>query len=313
MIQKINDQVDVALIKQELTHDKLLRKTSNANNELYICTAHTAPNVMQEIGRLREIAFRDSGDGTGGITDIDYYDTMDNPYRQLVIWNPHAEEIVGGCRFFCGGETILDVNKQPILASATLFYYSEQFIETYLPYSLELGRAFVNTNYQTSKAGVKGIFAIDNLWDGIGALICRLPNIKYLFGRVWLSSSLGDHATNLIIYFLEKHYINIRDIIQPIGDFEIKIDDTWARNQLTMEDFNEDYKILNTELRRLGKTIPPLLNAYIKLAKKIRYFGVAADTMSRNVKDVGILVPLDEVYKNKVDRYISSFKSSLLK
>ena len=83
------------LLKAELTEEKLLRFTHRSDNEIYITTAHDSPNVMREIGRLREIAFRAAGGGTGKALDIDEFDTMENPYKQLVVWNPENQDIIG--------------------------------------------------------------------------------------------------------------------------------------------------------------------------------------------------------------------------
>lgn len=101
-MEEIIAPVDKALLKAELTEDKRLRMTNRSHNQIYIVTAQDAPNTMREIGRLREIAFRAAGGGTGMSMDIDEYDTMENPYKQLIVWNPEAEEILGGISVYIG-------------------------------------------------------------------------------------------------------------------------------------------------------------------------------------------------------------------
>ena len=105
-MQDIIKPTDRALLKSELTKEKKLRSTNKSNNEIYIVTAHDAPHVMQEIGRLREIAFRYYGGGTGFPVDIDEFDTMEDAYRQLIVWSPEDEQILGGYRFLCGSSSM---------------------------------------------------------------------------------------------------------------------------------------------------------------------------------------------------------------
>ena len=175
--------ISVELIKSELTPSKKLRDTNKSSNEIYVINHHNSPNVMMEIGRLREEAFRDSGGGSGLSMDIDEFDTMENPYQQLIVWDPEAEKILGGYRYIIGSDIRLDEKGQPVLATSHMFHFSEKFIKDYLPYTIELGRSFVAPEYQSSKAGTKALFALDNLWDGLGALAIQMPNMKYFFGR----------------------------------------------------------------------------------------------------------------------------------
>lgn len=102
-MEDIIKPISKELLKAELTEDKRLRMTNKSNNQIYIITHLNAPNVMREIGRLREIAFRAAGGGTGLSMDIDEYDTMEHPYKQLIVWNPEAEEILGDIGI-CSGQ-----------------------------------------------------------------------------------------------------------------------------------------------------------------------------------------------------------------
>ena len=142
-MQDIIKPIDRSLLKAELTPEKRLRKTNKSDNEIYIITAEDSPHVMQEIGRLREIAFRYYGGGTGKALDIDAFDIMEDAYRQLIVWSPKEEQILGGYRFLCGSDVRFDSDGKPILATSHLFDFSPKFIRDYLPYTVELGRSFV--------------------------------------------------------------------------------------------------------------------------------------------------------------------------
>ena len=168
----------------ELTPGRLLRNTNKGDNEIYIVDAHSCPHTMREIGRLREIAFRDAGGGTGLDCDIDEFDTMPVPCRQLIVWNPQESEIIGGYRFILGRDIEMLPDGTPRIATSHMFRFSARFLSEYLPDTIELGRSFVALPYQGSKAGTKALYALDNIWDGLGALTVIHPEIKYLFGKV---------------------------------------------------------------------------------------------------------------------------------
>ncbi len=205
-MEEIIAPISKEILKSELTDDKRLRFTNKSNNEIYIVTYQDSPNVLKEIGRLREIAFRAAGGGTGKSIDLDEFDTEEGSYKQLIVWNPDAEEIIGGYRYLLGTEAKMDANGQPILATSHMFNFSERFINDYLPYTIELGRSFVTLEYQSTRAGSKGLFALDNLWDGLGALTVIMPNVKYLFGKMTMYPSYNRRGRDMILYFLNKHF-----------------------------------------------------------------------------------------------------------
>lgn len=299
--------LDKQLIKAELTKDKFLRKTNKAGNEIYIITHHNSPKTMLEIGRLREIAFRYYGGGTGKSVDIDEYDTMDNPYKQLIVWNPDAEEILGGYRFICGPDIQFDDNDEPILATSHLFCFSPKFNEKYLPYTIELGRSFVSLEYQSTLAGSKGIFALDNLWDGLGALSVAEPTMKYFFGKVTMYDSYNSNARDMILYFMQKHFPDRDKLVYPKQPVEIITDKKILKRLLKENDFKADYKILNTSVRKLGINIPPLINAYMGLSPKMKVFGTAINDSFGHVEETGILIDKDEILEDKQKRHIESY------
>ena len=307
MEEEIIEPISRELLKSELTPDKRLRMTNKSHNEIYIITVHNAPNVMKEIGRLREIAFRTAGGGTGKSMDIDEFDTMDNCYKQLIVWNPEAEDIIGGYRYLLGTDWELDKNGQPILATSHMFHFSDEFLHDYMPQTVELGRSFVSLEYQSIRKGAKSIFALDNLWDGLGALTVINPNVKYFFGKMTMYPSYVRKGRDMILYFLKKHFDDKDNLIIPMKPLKIEAEPKELESLFCENDFKEDYKILNREIRKLGYNIPPLVNAYMSLSPTMKFFGTAINYGFGDVEETGILIAVDEILAEKRIRHIDSF------
>ena len=307
MMEEIIAPVSKDLLKSELTEDKRLRSTNKSHNEIYVVTWQDSPNVVREIGRLREIAFRAGGGGTGLALDLDEFDTMDRPYKQLIVWNPDAEEIIGGYRYILPEDIQFDDKGQPILATSHMFHFSERFIKEYLPNTIELGRSFVTLEYQSTRAGAKGLFALDNLWDGLGALFVIKPNVKYFFGKMTMYPSYNRHCRNLILSFLNKYYSDKDNLIVPFKPLEIDEDPGKLAEILNKSEFKEDYKALNADIRKEGLNIPPLINAYMTLSPTMKMFGTAINYGFGDVEETGILIAIEEIYDQKRVRHIESF------
>ena len=306
-MEEIIEPISKELLKAELTEEKRLRMTNKSHNQIYIITAQDSPNIMKEIGRLREIAFRAAGGGTGKPLDIDEYDIMENPYKQLIVWNPEAEEILGGYRYLLGTDVRYDEKGAPILATAHMFNFSEKFLKEYLPTTIELGRSFVTVEYQSTRAGSKGLFALDNLWDGLGALTVVMPNVKYFFGKVTMYPSYHRQGRDMILYFLKKHFGDKENLITPMKPLEMEAQEEDLAALFCKNTFKEDYKILNCEIRKLGYNIPPLVNAYMSLSPTMRMFGTAINYGFGDVEETGILIAVDEILAEKRIRHIQSF------
>ena len=307
MEQEIIRPIAKQLLKEELTAERQLRMTNKSNNEIYVITAQDSPHVMKEIGRLREVAFREAGGGTGKSMDIDEFDTMDNGYKQLIVWNPEAEEIIGGYRYLLGTDVKLDDKGQPILATSHMFHFSDKFINDYLPQTIELGRSFVSLEYQSSKMGAKSLFALDNLWDGLGALTVIMPNVKYFFGKMTMYPSYVRKGRDMILYFLKKHFDDHDHLIIPTKPLKIETDEEELRQLFCEDSFRDDYKILNREIRKMGYNIPPLVNAYMSLSPTMKMFGTAINYGFGDVEETGILIAVDEILEEKRIRHIDSF------
>jgi hypothetical protein len=307
MNKKIIEPIATELIEAELTNDRFLRVANKGGNHIYIVDAFNAPNTMREIGRLREIAFRSAGGGTGKDCDIDEFDMMQPPCRQLVVWDPESKLILGGYRFICGEDIRMDEQGRPRIATSHMFRFSERFLRGYLPYTIELGRSFVRLEYQSSRAGAKALYALDNLWDGLGSLTVVNPNIKYLFGKVTMYPSYTEDCRDLILYFLNKYFPDPDELVRPITPIKVNADLDRLRALFVGGSFKEDYKILNAEVRKHGDNIPPLVNAYMGLSPTMRMFGTAINDEFGNVEESGIFFAIDEIFEEKKKRHISTF------
>jgi hypothetical protein len=311
MMQDVIQPIDRDILKEELIAEKKLRRTNKSNNEIYIVTAHDSPNVMQEIGRLREIAFRHYGGGSGLSADIDAFDTMENAYRQLIVWSPAEEQILGGYRFLCGADVGFDSAGKPVLATSYLFDFSDNFLQNYLPHTVELGRSFVSLDYQATLDNKKSIFVLDNLWDGLGALTVIDPSLKYFYGKVTMYNTYNVEARNMILYFLNLHFPDIERLIIPKHPLKTYMDIPKMEALFCFDNFKDNYKVLNQEVRKLGINVPPLVNAYMSISPKMRVFGTATNSLFGDVEETGILIAIDEILEEKRKRHIESFLESM--
>ncbi len=306
MEEEIIQPVSKAVLRRELSPDRLLRTTNKSHNEIYTLTAQECPNVMREIGRLREIAFRTSGGGTGLACDIDEFDTMEKGCTQLIVWNPETEEIIGGYRYLFGGNWQIN-NGQPKLAMAHMYHFSEEFMRDYAPYTVELGRSFVSLEYQNVRKNTKSIFALDNLWDGLGALTVINPKCKYFLGKMTMYPSFVRLGRDLILYFLRKHFGDQGHLVVPMESLVLEHSDEELSKILYEREFKADYRLLNHAVRGLGFNIPPLVNAYMNLSPTMKFFGTAINHEFGEVEESGILIAIDEIFEEKRVRHINSF------
>lgn len=307
MMKDIIAPVPVEAIMDELTQEKFFRKTNNGGNEIYVLTAHESPNIMREIGRLREISFRDSGGGTGLDCDIDVFDTREeNFFYQLIVWNPVDRAIVGGYRFLLCDHLPTDANGQVDTPTSELFHYSERFVKEYLPNTIELGRSFVQPNYQPSKSLSKGLYSLDNLWDGLGSLIDLYPEAKYYFGKVTMYPSLERTSRDLILYFIQKHFPDKDNLVtvRPELNLPILADTEWLKSVFNADNYRDNYKILVKQVRDRGAAVPPLVNAYMNLSPTLRSFGTALNPGFGEVEETGILLTISDMFEEKVKRHL---------
>jgi Acetyltransferase (GNAT) domain len=302
--------VDREILKSELTEERFARKTNFGNNNIYILNHHNAPNVMMEIGRLREVSFRLGGGGTGEEVDIDENDTCEVPYEQLIVWDIEEEEIVGGYRFIrCDNAVLADGTLN--LSTAHLFNYSEEFVKDYVPKTIELGRSWVQPAYQGSADSRKGIFALDNLWDGLGALVVMYPDIEYFFGKVTMYPSYNIEARDLLLAFMQYYFPDKENLVKPINPLKHVHDMTEMKNTFKGLDFTEGFRLLGQKTRLLGENVPPMISSYMKLSLTMRTFGTAVNDWFGDVEETGIMITIKDIYDSKKHRHVDSFLKEL--
>jgi hypothetical protein len=309
-MRKIVDALAVEIIEQELTEERFLRKTNHANNEVYIFTAHNSPSLMHEVGRLRELTFRGAGGGTGNEIDLDNYDSSpDAPHQQLIVWDPDNKQIVGGYRYFIHDESKRKTDPGD-MASHSYFTFSDAFRKDFLPYLMELGRSFVQPDYQSRDMGMKSLFALDNLWDGLVSLIFDNPNVRYLFGKVTMYPHFHERARNLVIHFMKKHFTDLDGLVIPKDDVSLSIDRSEMDIILTGSNYKDDYRLLSHEVRKVGENIPPLINAYMNLSPTMRSFGTVFNKDFGRVEETGIMITVKDIYVEKINRHLASYREN---
>ncbi len=299
-------KIDTEILLKELNDGRFVKYTNFGKNELYIFDSNNSPNLMREIGRLREVTFRDASGGTGKETDIDAYDLGDNPFQQLLVWNPEDQEIVGGYRFIhCKN---LQINDDGTVKTPTskLFHYSEEFIKDYLPITIELGRSFVQPEYQPTKNVRKGMYSLDNLWDGLGAAVVANPDVKYLFGKITMYKSSDLLAREAIMYFLNRFFPDPDKLVYPHEPVLLSTDKKVFEKIFPGSTYEENYKLLQQFIRSRGETIPPLVNAYMNLSSTMKTFGTSVNESFGDVEETGIMITIADIYPEKRDRHLSN-------
>lgn len=305
-MQKIIDPVSKEALLDELTRERYVRKANNGNNEIYIITHHNAPNVMREIGRLREVTFRHAGGGTGKDIDIDEFDTSSHPYQQLLVWSPEDKEIVGAYRFILCKDAEFS-NGKVHLATTELFEFSDAFYKNYLNETIELGRSFIQPLFQPGENRRKGLFSLDNLWDGLGALVIDNPSQKHFYGKVTMYTDFNVQARDYILSFMKYYFPDTENLVWPIHSVTIKTDVGPFMKELEGNEYKEGHAILHKHVKALGENIPPLMNAYMNLSPTMKSFGTAINPTFGGVEETGILVTIKDVYESKKERHFASY------
>lgn len=307
--EEIIPAVDRELLKGELNPDRFLRYSNNGDNLVYLVDFHNAPNVVREIGRLRELTFRAAGGGTGMELDLDENDTCEKCYEQLVTWNPEDEEIVAGYRLIKCKEAIKPDGSLN-LSTTHLFDFSEKFVKDYIPFTIELGRSFVQPKYQPALDNRKGIFSLDNLWDGLGAVVLLNPDVKYLFGKVTMYPHYNREARDLLLRFMNHYFPDRENLVWPKEGLKLGYETNIPNepNPFVGLDYKEGYKELNSRIRAYGENIPPLINTYMNLSPTMVTFGTALNDEFGEVEETGIMIRLEDVYESKKHRHMDTFE-----
>ncbi len=309
-MKTIISPVDKQLLVNELNKDRFLRHTNNGNNEIYLVSDGDSPNVVREIGRLREVTFRDAGGGTGKEVDLDSYDRGEHAFKQLVLWDPQEKEVIGGYRYIHCSDLEICADGSVKSPTAKLFSYSKKFIKDYFPHTIELGRSFVQPLYQPTFNLRRGMYALDNLWDGIGAVIVDNVDVKYMFGKVTMYPEFDTLARDMILFFLHKYFTDNERLIYPVEPLIIETSDKILNNIFAGCNYDEDYKTLIQKVRKLGENVPPLINAYMNLSATMKTFGTAVNRNFGDVEETGILLTVKDIFPVKKDRHLTSYKKT---
>jgi hypothetical protein len=312
-MKPIAPRVSRQKILAELTPERFLRETNYSHNKIFAFTARECPNLMQEIGRLREISFREAGGGTGEPVDIDHYDTAEKPYHQLIVWDPKEKEILGGYRYFVCAELRNPGEPEKYLATSHLFHFSPKFLKEYMPYTLELGRSFVQPLYQSPRLIRKGMYALDNLWDGLGAIALLHDQSRYYFGKVTMYTDYDPHGRNMILSFLNKYFPDPEKLVIPLKPLLQRKDLVEAAKVFNSGNYAGDYKILSREVRSRGLRIPPLINSYMNLSPTMKSFGTCINDEFGMVEETGLLITISDIIEGKAQRHFVSYIRDMLR
>ncbi len=310
MTENLIEPIPTDKLLKELTKDIFIRPTNNASNEIYIFKGDDKPNLMAEVGRLRELTFRAAGGGTRKSLDIDEYDSGPYSYSQLIVWDPLENQLVGGYRFVMVPQS-RDETGHFHLSTTEIFTYTQKIKDKYFPFAIELGRSFVQPEYQPSLNSRKGLFSLDNLWDGLGALVVMNTDYKYFFGKITMYTDFNKEARDLILSFMDHYFPNEEDLVSIPSPIQRMFDCSSFLNELDGLEYKEGHKLLNSKVRELGENIPPLFNSYMNLSPTMRTFGTAINHHFGDVEETGIMVSIDDIYDQKKDRHVSSYTEYL--
>ncbi len=300
-MERIIDPIKKDKLIAELKSCRFIKRTTKRGNEIYSFTYRDAPSIMYEVARLRETAFRLIGCGSGHLIDLDNYDLEPASYRQLIVWNPRDKEIIGGYRYATGKDYLM---RTELLSMSHYYRFSKKFIHEYLPHSIELGRAWVNPLYQPSATDSRSIFALDNLWEGIGAVVAENKGVRYLIGKVTIPGTYNPTARILITWFMSHYYGDRNNLVFPhkpiISPGVLNI----GGQRITGCDINNDFKIISSFIKTLGVFVPPLISAYLRLAKDMVSFGSTLNPELENSYETGIMIDVNDIYPDKYARYV---------
>ena len=199
-------------------------------------------------------------------------------------------------------------NGQPYVNTEHLFDFSQEFIDKYFPYCIEMARAFVQPKYQSAQAGRKALFALDNLWDGIGGLVASDPSVKYLAGKVTIYSSSPEISRKAMIYYLDMCFGDRKGLITSKNPETCTPEqEKMFKEMFTGATYKENYQILNNFVKSLDDTIPPLIHSYIGLSPTMKTFGTTFDPDFGDCYDTAMMITIDDIYEDKFDRYVASY------
>jgi len=309
--QTIIPPVSRDLLKKELSKERFVRYTRKGDNEIYVVNYHNSPNTLREIGRLREEAFRGAGGGTGKELDIDENDTSENCYQQLIVWDPEEEEIISGYRFIKCADVLHTIGSEDghhSLSTEHYFRFEDKFIKDYLPKTIELGRSWVQTAYQPINSPRKGLYALDNIWDGLGIITVMNPEVEYFFGKATMYPHYNLECKAFLLHFMHYYFPDNENLLTPKHPLVIDYDAAAFDKMLEGLNFKEGFKVLNQYVRERKEIVPPLVNIYMHLSPSMKTFGTAVNPDFGGVEEIGIMVKITDIYEDKKARHLESIR-----
>lgn len=289
--------IDKKILKYEVDMSDCIGATKDGK-KIIITTNSNSPNILSEIARLRELTFRKVGEGTGRMMDMDKFDKL---YSHLIIWDEYTLEIVGSYRIGIGEELLVKSGIGGFYTS-TLFNFSEAFIENILPYSIELGRSFVQEKYWNTQA-------LDYLWQGIGSFLSKNPKVKYMFGGVSLSSNYSPYVISLIVFYFKKWFSSVQGLSSAKKNYTLTPKQIKEYSKIFSGlNAKEDMKILKKILALHGFSIPVLYKHYSDLCYEggVCFLDFGIDPDFNNCIDGLILVDISKIREDKKKRYLES-------
>jgi len=280
-------------IKHELRDSELLGETGDGK-KIYLFDFRKDSAVMHELGRLREIAFRCVGEGTGAKKDIDHFDQY---YRHIILWDDDELEIVGAYRLAEADK--LQERPDQKLYSSELFQYSQE-MQYYFGQGIELGRSFVQPKYWGKRS-------LDYLWYGIGAYLRKHPEIRYMFGPVSLSNNYPKAAKDLLVWFYSHYFPDKAHLARSLSPYTIDRDtDEHMHSLFSGDDYKADFSLLKEQLEFMGVSVPTLYKQYSELCTEggVRFLDFGVDPDFNYCIDGLVLVDIGFVKEKKYKRYI---------
>ncbi|WP_233899919.1 GNAT family N-acyltransferase [Tenacibaculum piscium] len=303
--KKITPQRAPDLFLKEVTslREKGSRLLESKNYEVFFATAKEIPNVLHEIGRLREITFREVGEGTNKTIDLDKFDKY---YHHLFLWDSVANELVGAYRMGLGKDIFKKYGINGFYIH-TLFRIEPE-LYSMMQSSMELGRAFVAKNYQQKP------MPLFLLWKGIVHVTLRYPEYKYLMGGVSISNQFSAFSKSLMIEFMKSHYYDpyVAQYIYPKKEFKVKLKDAdkdfvFDATKADMQKFD---KIID-EIEPGALRMPVLIKKYVKQNARLVAFNV--DPKFNNAIDGLLYIKVDEIPESTVKPVMEEFQAELEK
>jgi putative hemolysin len=284
--------IDPAILEKEINplRDDY-RVWVEKNYEVFITPTSVIPNVIREIGRLREITFREVGEGTNKTTDLDEYDIY---YHHLFIWDIETKMVVGAYRIGLGDDIFYSMGKKGFYV-AELFKIKEQFTSV-LKNSLELGRSFVRKEYQQKP------LPLFLLWKGILKYLMDNPRYKYLVGPVSISNSFSKFSKSLMVDYINRNHFDyeMAQYVSPRKKFRVDFSKIDTGTLLSVEDSFKGLDNLISDIETTNMKVPVLLKQYIALNAKIICFNI--DPKFSDSLDGFLVLDLEKIPKDMLEK-----------